>query len=61
MIVRTGTAPEAGLDIEPDNPTGILVDIVFRRCQFLDNNASAAASLASSSSLKEVVAARAEG
>ena len=33
-----GTAPESGVDIEADNPRSILVDIVFRRCQFVDNN-----------------------
>ena len=38
MKGTNGTAPEAGVDIEPDNPNSILVDIVFRRCQFIDNN-----------------------
>lgn len=33
-----GTAPEAGVDIEADNTHSILVDIVFRRCRFADNN-----------------------
>jgi hypothetical protein len=26
------------VDIEPDNPHSILIDVVFRRCQFSDNN-----------------------
>jgi hypothetical protein len=26
------------VDIEPDNPRSILVDVVFRRCLFADNN-----------------------
>jgi hypothetical protein len=38
MSGTNGTAPEAGVDIEADNPSSILVDIVFRRCQFIDNN-----------------------
>ena len=38
MRDTNGTAPEAGVDIESDNPKSILVDIVFRRCQFLNNN-----------------------
>ena len=38
MRGTNGTAPEAGVDIEPDNPSSILVDVVFRRCQFIDNN-----------------------
>ena len=33
-----GTAPEAGVDIEPDNPKSTLVDVVFRRCHAIDNN-----------------------
>eukprot|EP01051_Picozoa_sp_SAG22_P013367 SAG22_NODE_1488_length_4314_cov_7.901779_2_plen_393_part_00 len=33
-----GTAPEAGLDIEADNPKSTLVDVVFRRCHAIDNN-----------------------
>ena len=27
-----------GVDIEPDDPKSILVDIVFRKCRFIDNN-----------------------
>ena len=38
MRGTNGTAPEAGVDIEPDDTGSILVDIVFRRCHFLDNN-----------------------
>ena len=26
------------MDIEPDDALSILVDVVFRRCQFIDNN-----------------------
>lgn len=42
MQGTNGTAPEAGVDIEPDNPTSALIDIVFRRCRFVDNNGGGA-------------------
>ncbi|MEY4905815.1 MAG: hypothetical protein RLZZ292_3630 [Bacteroidota bacterium] len=33
-----GTAPEAGLDLEPDNPQHRIVNILFKNCTFNNNN-----------------------
>ena len=37
MRDTNGTAPASGVDIEPDNPHSQLIDVVFRRCKFIDN------------------------
>lgn len=36
----SGTAPEAGLDIEPNEPTDRAANILFERCSFTNNNHS---------------------
>ncbi len=33
-----GTLPEAGLDLEPDYPAHRMVNVLFKNCQFRDNN-----------------------
>jgi len=33
-----GALPEAGIDIEPDDPTERIEDLVIRNCQFINNN-----------------------
>ncbi len=33
-----GTLPEAGIDVEPDNPQERIEDLTIRNCQFLNNN-----------------------
>ena len=39
----SGTAPESGVDIEPDSPDQRLVNCVFRNCLFENNSGNAAA------------------
>lgn len=33
-----GTLPEAGVDIEPNNPEDRIVNVVFENCSFIENN-----------------------
>ncbi|WP_370391199.1 right-handed parallel beta-helix repeat-containing protein [uncultured Winogradskyella sp.] len=33
-----GTLPEAGVDIEPDKDTNVIINVNFEHCSFIDNN-----------------------